>query len=171
MFSTTTTWYTNNMEEYRITWSAPEHEHRAHTADWYWAVGIITVSLAIAFILLGNILLSLILIIGIGSLLLHARNPSQMVEHEISRNGIRSGNKLRPWHTLEAFWILEEQTVNKIHISPKLLLISEKPYIPQIVIPLDNAPLKEIHHVLAKNLEEVPQVEPFANRLMRMFGF
>lgn len=159
------------MEEYHITWSAPEHEHREHTADWYWAVGIITVSLAIAFILLGNMLLSLILILGIGSLLLHAKNPSQMVEHEISRNGIRSGNKLRPWHTLEAFWILEEQTANKIHVSPKLLLISEKRYMPQIVIPLDNAPLKEVHQTLAKMLEEVPQAEPFASRLMRMLGF
>lgn len=159
------------MEDYHITWHAPEHEHREHTADWYWAVSIITVSLAIAFILLGNILLSLILVIGIGSLLLHAKNPSRMVEHEISRKGIRSGNKLRPWHTLEAFWILEEQTVHNIHISPKLLLISEKPYLPQIVIPLDNAPLKEIHHILSNKLEEVPQAEPFASRIMRTFGF
>ena len=159
------------MEEYHITWSAPVHEHREHTTDWYWAVSIITVSLAVAFILLGNILLSFILIIGIGTILLHSKNPPHMVEHEISRKGIRSGEKLRPWHTLEAFWVLEEQNDKNIHVSPKLLLISEKPYLPQIVIPLDNAPLKEIHQILIKKLEEIPQSEPFASRFMRMFGF
>ena len=42
---------------------------------------------------------------------------------------------------------------------------------PQIVIPLDNAPLDEIHQILSKKLEEVPQAEPFASRLMRTFGF
>lgn len=159
------------MKEFSISWQAPAHEYREHTADWYWAVSIITVSLAAAFIIVGNMLLSLILLIGIGTLLYHAKHPPHWIDCEISRKGIRSDDRFYPWHSLEAFWILEEHKTEWEYIPPKLLLISEKHFMPQIVIPLDNAPLEEIHHVLSQKLHEVPQTEPLPSRLMRKLGF
>lgn len=159
------------MKDSPISWQAPVREHREHTADWYWAVGIITVSLAGAFIIVGNILLAIILFVGIGTLLLHMKHPPHIEHFEISRKGIRAGNKLYTWNSLEAFWILEEHKTEKEHIPPKLLLISEQPLMPQIVIPLDDAPLEEIHNMLSGRIQEVPQPEPLPNRLMRKLGF
>lgn len=159
------------MKNFSISWQAPVHEHREHSADWYWAASIITISLAVAFIMVGNILLALILLVGIGTLLLHMKHPPHIEHFEISRKGIRAGSKLYVWNSLEAFWILEEHKTEKEHIPPKLLLISEQPLMPQIVIPLDDALLEEIHNILSERLQEVPQSEPLPNRLMRKLGF
>lgn len=159
------------MKDFSISWQAPVHEHREHSTDWYWVVGIITVALAASFIIVGNILLALIILIGIGTLLLHMKHPPHRENFEISRKGIRAGNKLYVWNSLEAFWILEEHKTENEHIQPKLLLISERPFMPQIVIPLDDAPLEEIHEALSGRLQEVPQAEPFPSRIMRKLGF
>ncbi len=155
----------------RITWLAPIHEHREHSADWYWAVGIITVSLAVAFVIVENILLSIIIVVGVGTLLIHRRTAPRILECEVSRKGIRVDTKLYPWESLESFWILEGSQSGEIHSGAKILLISKKPLMPHIVIPLDTNLTEEVHEALTQVLHEVPQVEPLPDRIMRRLGF
>ncbi len=155
----------------KISWQAPVHEHREHSADWYWAVGIITISLAVAFFIVGNILLSVVLVVGVGTLLVHAKNVPRLLECEISRKGIRVDAKLYPWESLESFWVLEESQIGKIHSGAKILLISKKPLMPHIVIPLDADLTEEVHEALTQMLPEEPQVEPLPDRIMRKLGF
>ncbi len=155
----------------RIIWHAPIHEHREHGADWYWAVGIITVSLAVAFFIVGNIFLSIIVILGIGTLLIHARTAPRILECELSRKGIRVDSKLYPWESLESFWVLEESQIGEIHSDAKILLISKKPLMPHIVVPLDADLTEEVHLALTQMLHEEPQVEPLPDRIMRRLGF
>lgn len=158
------------MKDYYISWLAPEHEHREHAADWYWAMGIIIISLAVAFFIVGNMLFSVILILGGGLIFYHQKHPPKIIEHEISRKGIRVGETLYPWNSLEAFWIQEEQQTRNGLVGAKLLLISQKQFMTQIIIPLDSAPLAEVHHVLEGMLHEVPQKEPITARIARMLG-
>lgn len=159
------------MNEERIIWSAPAYDHTEHHADWYWAVGIIAVSLAVAFVIVGNALLSVIILVGVATLLVHAKHPPETIECELSRKGVRAGKTFYPGETLESFWILEEHQTEKEYASPKLLLTSQKSFMPHIVIPLTNAPLEEIHHALSQMLDEEPQVEPLPDRIMRKLGF
>ncbi len=154
-----------------ITWLAPIHEHRKHSADWYWAVGIITVSLAVAFVIVGNIFLSIIIVLGIGTLLLNTKTAPRILEYEISSKGIRVDTKLYPWESLESFWILEESQSGEIHSGAKILLISKKLLMPHIVIPLDTDLTEEVHKALTQVLHEEPQVEPLPDRIMRRIGF
>lgn len=151
----------------RITWLAPIHEHREHTADWYWAVGIVTVALGVAFIIVGNILLAIIVILGVGILLGLSRHEPKIVEYELSRKGIRTNKTLYPWETLESFWVLEETPKS----SGKILLTSKKTLMPHIVIPIDTKRREEIHRALAHMLHEEHQVEPLPDRVMRVIGF
>ena len=44
-----------------ISWNAPEHYHVEKTNDWYWAVGIITLALAVVCIMFGQVLTLFIL--------------------------------------------------------------------------------------------------------------
>ncbi len=159
------------MTDDHISWQAPEHEHRKHSADWYWAVGIITISLAVAFFIIGNIFLSIIIILGVGTLLVHAKTTPKNLECEISRKGIRVDTKLYPWESLESFWILEESQSGKMHSGAKILLISKKPLMPHIVIPLDTDLIGEVHQALTQVLHEEPQIEPLPDRIMRRLGF
>ncbi len=155
----------------RITWFAPIHEHREHSADWYWAVSIIVVALAVTFFIVGNIFLSIIVILGVGTLLVHAKTTPRILEYEISSKGIRVDTKLYPWESLESFWILEESQSGEIHSGAKILLISKKLLMPHIVIPLDTDLTEEVHKALTQVLHEEPQVEPLPDRIMRKLGF
>ncbi|OHA83921.1 MAG: hypothetical protein A2937_03205 [Candidatus Yonathbacteria bacterium RIFCSPLOWO2_01_FULL_47_33b] len=159
------------MDEHKITWDTPAHDHYEHHADWYWAVGIIAVSLAVAFFIVGNALLSIIVLIGVGTLLTYTKHPPEIITCELSRKGVRVGKTFYPWETLESFWILEEHVTEKEHASAKLLLTSQKSFMPHIVIPLVNAPIEDIHHILSQMLIEEPQSEPLPDRVMRKLGF
>ena len=165
--------YTVSMDEYdyQISWSAPEYEHREHSADWYWAVGIISVSLAVAFVIIGNMLLSVIIILGMGTLLFHAKYPPKILECRLSKKGVLAGDRLYPWETLESFWVLEGKDSIGFHRDPKILLTSKKTFMPNIVIPLGESVIDEVHQSLSHMLHEEPQVEPLPERLMRKIGF
>ena len=159
------------MNNETIAWQAPTHEHREHGTDWYWAVSIVTMSLAVAFIIINNILLAFIVIIGVGILLVHTKNQPPFVIYEISRKGVRAGKTIYTWESLESFWILEENKDAKMHTSAKILLTSKKPLMPHIVIPLATDSLADAHQVLANMIPEEYQVEPLPDRLMRSLGF
>lgn len=163
-----TVYYMNNDT---ISWVASEYEHTEHGADWYWIVGIITVSLAVAFIIAGNMLLSIILVLGMGTLLFYAKHPPEMIEYKLSKNGIRVGETLFPWETLRSFWIIEKEEDAKDYHQPKLILISKKMLMPHIIIPLNEFIVDDVHHVLAHMLHEEPRVEPLAERIARKVGF
>ncbi|MDO8604489.1 MAG: hypothetical protein Q7K40_03810 [bacterium] len=159
------------MDDYTISWVAPEHDHHEHSADWYWAVGIISFSLAVAFVILGNMLLSIIIVLGMGTLLAFAKHPPRNLEYQISKKGVRRGTTLYPWDTLESFWIIDGKENVRYPHSPKLLLVSKKPLMPHIVITLTEAVIDEVQETLAQMLHEVPQAEPLPDRLMRIIGF
>lgn len=157
--------------DYRISWVAPEYEHREHGADWYWALGIISVSLAVAFVIVHNALLSIIIILGMGSLLFYAKHPPKIIECELSKKGVRRGTTLYPWESLESFWVLDGHEDGKEIHDPKILITSKKPFMPHIVVPLNELYLQEVHQAMAHMLPEEHQAEPLPDRLMRKIGF
>lgn len=161
------------MDKYdqHISWVAPEYDHREHATDWYWATGIISVSFAIAFVFLGNTLLSVIILLAMSTLLFYAKHPPKNIEYKISRKGISAGKMLYPWETLDSFWILEGHHGTKEYRAPKLLLVSKKTFMPHIVILLNEFMLEEIHQTMSHMLHEEPQMEPIHDRLIRKLGF
>lgn len=157
-----------NKEHHSLVWHAPEHEHREHSADWYWSVNIITLALAVSFVIAGNILLAIIVILGVGILLVHTRQAPRIVECELSARGVRVNDTLYPWSSLESFWVLEKNTER----GGRLLLVSNKKLSPMIVVPLDEHVAPErIREVLAQAITEEPQAEPLPERIMRKLGF
>lgn len=159
------------MDDDNISWVATEYEHREHGADWYWALGIITVSLAVAFVIVGNILLSIIILLGVGTLLYYAKHPPQTIEYKISKLGIRAGETMYPWESIRSFWILEKEEDSKDYHKPKLVLTSKKVLMPHIIIPLDELIIDDVHHILSNTLREDPHGEPLVERLSRKIGF
>ena len=157
--------------DYRISWIAPEYDHHEHTPDWYWAVGIASTSFAVAFIILGNTLLSLIIVLGMGILLYYAKHPPKNTEYELSKKGVRAGKTLYPWDTLDSFWILEGHTTHGKECAPRILLVSKKQFMPHIVILLNDYIHEEVEQALGHMLHQEPQIEPLHDRFMRILGF
>ena len=154
-----------------ISWQAPEHEHQEHTADWYWAVGIIAVSFSIGVFIVGNILFSVVILLGIGTLLVHAKTPPKIISCGLSRKGILAGKTLYSWESLESFCIIEEHRDENIYRGAKIILISKKPFMPHIVVPLDQNVAEDVHEALSQKLPEEPHQEPLPDRIMRRLGF
>lgn len=163
--------YTAKMNEESIKWSAPEYDYREHASDWYWMIGIITVSASVALIIMGNMLLSIILLVGIGTLIFHASQKPKYLDYEIMERGIYANNKFYDWDSLESFWIIEKEVIAGQEFGAKLLLISKKALAQQIVIPLGETSTKQIRELLLQLLDEEPQQEPFPERIMRKLGF
>lgn len=159
------------MEHDRLLWSAPQYERYEHTADWYWVVGIITTALAIAFFIAGNMLLSLIIIIGVGTLLYHSKKEPTLIEYEISRKGIRVGKTFYRWDTLSSFWIVEKDDTARHPAPAKILLTAKKSFTTHIVIPFKDTDADEMHAILSQMLPEEFQIEPLPDRIMRKLGF
>ena len=149
-----------------IIWKAPEYEHRQKSKDWYWSVGIVGVSVAVASAILGNILFGLLIIIAFFALLLHSVKKPRVIEMEASEKGVRIESRLFPYQYLEGFWI-EESLMGR-----KLLIKSKKLLSPLIVLPISSeTSLDNLKNLLEEHMTSEYLQESFLEQLMERFGF
>ncbi len=149
-----------------IIWEAYEHHHDSKQSDWFWVLGIITVSITIAALLLHNTLLAvLILISGIVIAILASREP-KLISYAATQRGLKIDDKLYPYTTLECFYIDEDGV-----FGPQLLVKSEKLFMPLLILPLPEEAQDEIENIIAGRLPEQHLEEPFAHKLLEFFKF
>ena len=154
------------MDHEKISWSAPEYEYKKHNVDWFWAVGIIAVSLAVAAIIYKNILFAIFILVGSFTLLLYAGRKPQVIYFEINTKGVRIGDGLYPYHTLKSFWLRETGK------STKLVLESQKTIMPHVVLPLSpETDADAVREFLLTYLPEEEQKESVSEALMEYLGF
>lgn len=148
-----------------ISWKAPEHMHTEKSTDWYWIVGIISVTLAVISVLLGNTLFAILIIVGVFTLTVYSTKKPSTVHIELTPTGIKMHDLLYPYSNLESFWIEEQQ------LSPRILLKTTKKIAPYVVILLGDANPDEVRDELLVHLPEIKHSEPFIEKLLIYFGF
>src|SRR5436190_2152633 len=112
------------MNPYRQEWQTLEHPIREKKSDWYFAVTIIALSLAIASIVLSNILFAILVLLGAGLLIYYSKRPPALLLIRIDEHGIRSGNRFFSYHDLTSFCIATQ------HGDPRILLKSKNVFFP-----------------------------------------
>lgn len=153
------------MEHDYIGWEAFEYEPRNHTTDWYWAVGIISVSLAIVALFFGNVIFAILILLSAFTLCLFAAQDPQTINLEINEKGVIIEKRLYPYDTLQSFWIDEIP-------FPKILLKSKKMFMPYIVMPLhDDLDRDEVRELLLRRIKEVEHSESIFHKIMEYLGF
>jgi len=153
------------MEEHlAIKWSAYEYEHREKSADWYWAFGIITVSLLVAAILFNNVLLALVLFIGALAIILYTRKAPPLVSFEINERGLMINKRLYPWSSLQSFALMSNPTT-RIYIQ------SKKKLVPLIVVPFEPHDYDYIRDFLLDFIEEVDHEDNLTEKILDYLGF
>ncbi len=151
---------------FRMEWDAHEYEHKVRSSDWFWAVGIVAVALAIAAIIFKNIILSILILVGAFALTIFAKRPPNSVRVVVDERGIVRGKVFYPYSTLESFWIDTE------HTHKKIILRSEKMLMPLIVVPLnDEVNIDTLHENLSSILKEEFHALPFVEKILEYFGF
>ncbi len=153
-------------QPFKLEWAAHEYEHKERSKDWYWAMGIITVSVAIVSIILGNIIFSILIIVGAFGLALFINRPPETIGVVVDEIGVIRGNVRYPYETLRSFWIDLEHPHNKI------ILRSRKLFMPLIVVPIsDETDPDKLHEVLSQFLQEEYHALPFIERFLEYLGF
>lgn len=149
-----------------IRWEALEYEYSPKSNNWFWTVGIISVGLSVASVLLGNFLFAiLILIAGFAIILAGARRPRKILFSFTSR-GLEIEKRLFPYENLKSFWIHYEPPQKKfLSIEP------QKIFMPMIFVPLGDINPNIVREHLLKFLKEERREESFVQTIIRLVGF
>jgi len=153
------------MDMTKLTWTAPEYVYRHKTPDWYWILGIVTVTAAIVSVLLGNILFGFVILLSGFALALYGARPPRVITYTLTEKGIIADAVLYPYSTLESYWI--DDTV----LPSRLLVQSRKIAMPLIVIPIEEVEDEDVAEILTEYLREVEHEESVAQRIFEYFGF
>jgi hypothetical protein len=148
-----------------LRWNAYEHEHIERGTDWFWALGIVAISIALVSILFHDILFAFVILIAAVTIGVLAVHPPELVEFEVSERGIRVGKKLHRYDEIISFWVEDE------HDGRPLLLVDTVKFMhPNIIIPIEHIDPHIVRAYLKQHSEEVPMKEPSAHKILEFFG-
>jgi hypothetical protein len=152
----------------RVRWSGYEFEYREKTADWFWAVAIIAISIAIVSIIYNNALFGVLILIAGGMLLATAKKEPRLLEYELTEKGILIEGKLHEHTKFRSFWVSQNK-----YSPPKLLLRTEKWTVPVLIIPIetDYIDAEKVRDFLLDYIPEERIEESFSMKVMELLGF
>lgn len=148
-----------------IQWETFERMPRKRSHDWYWAVSIIALSIAVTAIILDNLLFALFILISTVALFLGSRREPPLLSIRLTERGIREGRIIYPWSALESFWVEEE------YGEPKLIVKSNAMLSPYLIIPLAETDPDTVREFLRQYLPEEEHHEPLSRKIMEFLGF
>ncbi len=150
----------------QISWQIYEHEDKERSIDWYWAVVVIALSIAIIAFLLKNGFFAILIIIGTATLLSHTKKAARLFDIKLDQRGLTVGKDRFPFINLESFWVdvTDEQ-------RPLIIFKSKKPIMPLLIVPLDDYHHLDVRDFLLQYLEEKEMHEPLSHKIMDKLGF
>ncbi len=152
----------------RIRWSGYEFEYREKTPDWFWAVGIIAVSIAIVSIIYDNALFGVFILIAGVMLLMTGKKEPRLIDYELTEKGLLIDNALHDYLEFKAFYVSESK-----YAPPKLLLRTNKWTVPVLVIPIetDYIDAPKVRDFLLDYIPEEKIDESLSMKFMELLGF
>lgn len=148
-----------------LEWDAPEHYHSEKNNDWYWAVGIITLTAAALAFILGNVIFGIMIIVGVFALLVHGSRKPRIIHIAINDRGIMVDKVLYPFLSLESFWI-------DAHEEPRKVLVkSTKAFMPYLSLHIEEVDPEKVRELLLNYIAETEHHEPVSQKILERFGF
>jgi hypothetical protein len=153
-------------ENNTLNWQAYEYKHTPKSADWFWALGIIAISIAVTSILFNNFLFAIFIILGALALGIFAKRRPLLLSIEINDKGIKVGRTFYAFSSIESFWVdAENENDQKVIIKVDSITMSH------VAIPIEEIDPMDIKEYLLKYLPEEEHAEPIANKIMERLGF
>lgn len=147
-------------------WTAYEHEHIERGSDWYWALGIVAVCIAVTAILLHDFLFGVLILLAAVTIALLSRVPPDLSHFEISERGIQVNNTLHRFDQIISFWVDETHRGGR----PLLLVDTTKFMSPNLIIPIEHVDPRLVRAYLVERCEEVHMREPLTHRIFEFLG-
>lgn len=151
-----------------LVWQALEYEHKEKSSDWYWAVGIITFSVALTAFILGNYIFGIVVIVSGFSLAISASRKPEIATFELNKTGVVINSKQTSYTSLRSFYVETNELTDG---RPKLLFQPKKSNRHMMIIPLEEVTPEEVRDFLLDMLLEEELHEPIAHQIAEFFGF
>jgi len=149
-------------------WEGREYEHSPKSADWYWALGIISVAGALASLLFGNYLLAVLILIAAVSLALHAAKVPPLHRFRLVEQGLLIGDDLHPFERMSSFCVLEDIEGK---LPPLISIKTESWLSPHLVIPLAGVDADAVYDYFLQHVNEEEHKHSFVDVVAALFGF
>lgn len=152
----------------RIRWTGYEFEYKEKTNDWFWAVGILIISISIISFIYDNAIFGLFIILAGIMVFMTAKKPPRLIDYELTEKGLIINDKTYPHLDFRAFWVTEDK-----YSAPKLLLRANRIVNPILVITIetDYIDAEAVRDFLLDYIPEEKMEEPLSMRLMEFLGF
>jgi hypothetical protein len=148
-----------------IEWQAPEYIHTEKTADWYWIVGIVTISIVLISIILNNVIFALLILVSSFTLSLFASRPPKTVLHKLDNLGIQKGGLSYPYSEIKSFWVETGDSY------PRILFKIDHRFSPFFIFLIHPDDAEEIRDFLVTHITEEKMTESIFEKLLIYFGF
>ena len=154
------------MEKEIISWKVAEYVEHQRTADWYWWIGLIAVTMLGFAIWEKSFLFGVLVLLSWFVITLYAARPPRTLNIAISENGIVVENNLYPWANLKSFWIFYNPPLKQ-----ELSVESKKTLMPYIKIPLGETSPEKVKKIISKFIPEIEQQESLIDNLSNLAKF
>lgn len=137
-------------ETRKYEWDAVEFEHMEKPVDWYWGLGIITVTGCVLSIISGNSLLAILL--GIGGLMLgfYGNDKPRAAHVELSERGVRINEDFYRHETISSFWMYVDHKKRE-----RIMFVTGRRIMPERIVTLpDTLSANQIRNFLLEHIEE-----------------
>ncbi len=144
-------------------WEATEYAFEEKGADWYWALGIIALAIAVTSILFGNVILALLVFAAAGTLALAVAKRPRLHHFQVTDEGIVMDDNSYPYERILSFSILEYIDPN---LPPALSIKTTHILAPHLLIPIVGPDPVELYDFLYEHLEEGRHDESLIDRVI-----
>ena len=144
--------------ENTVVWEATELRPERNT-DWFWTVGTIALFGAVASILYGNWLFSIVLVLGGATVILENLREARPVRCTLNNRGVVVNSQFFPYNNLTSFWVEDG------HGHHYLLLIVKSAMLPHLWVPLPHEETDRVRAYLKHHIPEVRHEKTFAEAL------
>lgn len=162
-------------ETININWQALEYEEKNQGNDWFWALGIIVVAVAVTSIIYKNYFFALLIVIGGVLLAYFSIKKPETITYEFNNRGLKVKDRIYTYESIKHFWVRTNQLkkdAEDADVTPALFLHTQRIFLPMFSIPITEEIALEIRDLLiSKNIEEKKMEEHPSVHIMERLGF
>ncbi|HUY62589.1 MAG TPA: hypothetical protein VMV50_02265 [Candidatus Paceibacterota bacterium] len=149
-------------------WEGREYEHDPKSADWYWALGIVSVAGIIASLLFASYLIALLILVAAGAIVLHSVKKPPVHTFRVTERGLVISEEFHPFDRMTSFSVLEDI---EGELPPLLSIKTENWLSPHLTIPLDGVDADEVYLHFLRNVDESMHHPTFTDVVATWLGF
>lgn len=146
-------------------WQGHEYAFEEKTADWYWALGIISIALVILCIVFKNVLLALVVAAAAVTTALHAAKHPRIHRFQITEEGIWIDSNFYPYSNMLHFSVLEYPNPTW---PPALSIKSKSLLHPHFLIPIVAHDPEDVYMYVLNHLPEGRHEESLLDRIVEL---